>query len=225
MADHFRVPRVLLDSLIQRQGQTLFRWRSFLPLALVPAALVALADSTPIDYWFGETAEDVWIGFSMLVAYLGLAVRVMTVGFVPGRTSGRNTSEQRADSLNTTGMYSVVRNPLYLGNFLTLLGFAMMTMVWWFVVLVVLSFALYYERIILTEEDILRGKFGAVYEAWASKTPVFFPRLALWRRPEWKFSLRAVLRREHVGLYLIAVVSTLIEAGVELLGEGETLYS
>ena len=32
-------------------------------------------------------------------------------------TSGRNTHDQVADSLNTSGIYSIVRHPLYVGNF------------------------------------------------------------------------------------------------------------
>ncbi|MGC9453013.1 MAG: methyltransferase family protein, partial [Oceanipulchritudo sp.] len=48
-------------------------------------------------------------------------------------TSGRNTKQQVAYSLNTTGFYSVVRNPLYLGNFFMYLGIALFTHHWWLV--------------------------------------------------------------------------------------------
>ncbi|MGB8874133.1 MAG: hypothetical protein WCC75_12145, partial [Desulfobaccales bacterium] len=43
-------------------------------------------------------------------------------GLPPRGTSGRNTQGQVAETLNTTGIYSLVRNPLYLGNFLIWLG-------------------------------------------------------------------------------------------------------
>lgn len=49
-----------------------------------------------------------------------------TIGQVPKGTSGRNTSQQVADTLSTDGVYSVVRHPLYLGNFLMCMGVSMM---------------------------------------------------------------------------------------------------
>ena len=117
---------------------------------------------------------------------------------------GRNTrAGQVADVLNTTGMYSIVRHPLYLGNFVIWLGVAMYCGVWWFVVIVVLLFWLYYERIMFAEEEFLRRKFGDTYVEWAAATPAFLPRLKGWRRAELPFSLRSVLRREYPGLFAI----------------------
>ncbi|NLL27934.1 MAG: DUF1295 domain-containing protein [Bacteroidales bacterium] len=42
--------------------------------------------------------------------------------FIPKGISGKNTEKQIADFLNTKGMYSIVRHPLYLGDFLMWLG-------------------------------------------------------------------------------------------------------
>ena len=47
----------------------------------------------------------------LLVAFSGVAVRALTIGFTASDTSGRNPEGQVADSLNTTRMYSLVRNP------------------------------------------------------------------------------------------------------------------
>ena len=111
---------------------------------------------------------------------LGVAVRA-SQRFTASHTSGRNTEGQVADSLNTTGMYSIVRNPLYLGNFLMILGVVLFLRIWWIPALYATLFALYYERIIFAEEMFLRDKFGQDYLAWASKTPAFFPKFALWK--------------------------------------------
>ncbi len=51
------------------------------------------------------------------VSLKGIMVRIMAIGYIPKGASGRNT-RQKADDLNTTGMYSVARNPLYSGNYL-----------------------------------------------------------------------------------------------------------
>ncbi|MDX6804478.1 isoprenylcysteine carboxylmethyltransferase family protein [Terrihabitans rhizophilus] len=203
---------MLLNERFKEQGGFLFRWRGSLPFLLLPFAALAVAQAgNEVQAGFGKGAEEFCEGLSIAVALAGALLRVYTVGFVPAGTSGRNTNGQRADSLNTSGIYSVVRNPLYLGNFLVLLGFCIGTQVWWLVLGVALVFALYYERIIAAEEAYLVEKFGGAYTVWAERTPAFFPNFTLWRAPDLPFSLRTVLRREYNGLYLVLVVLCAME--------------
>jgi protein-S-isoprenylcysteine O-methyltransferase Ste14 len=209
-----------LDRQLEREGVVLFRWRSYLPLVLVPLALIAASQSGYFEHRFGHALEQTWMAVCLGVCFLGLALRVLTVGFVPRASSGRNTHEQRAETLNTTGSYAVVRNPLYLGNYLVLLGFSLATKVWWFPVIASLGFALYYERIIWAEERFLQRKFAEAFTQWAETTPAFLPDIRLWRRPELPFSFRAVLRREYSSFFLIVVVMTLIELSGAILGVG-----
>jgi protein-S-isoprenylcysteine O-methyltransferase Ste14 len=115
---------------MQRQGDWLFRWRSFLPLLFVPPLVVAVHDM----HWplGSHEAHQKWEIVCLAVSLLGLAIRVLTVGCTPKNTSGRNTKDgQVAESLNTSGVYSVVRHPLYLGNFLIGVGAVMLPMEWW----------------------------------------------------------------------------------------------
>ena len=102
---------------------------------------------------------------------------------MPKDTSRRNTGRPQAETLNTTGLYSVVRHPLYLGNYLMWLGVALFPGAWWAPVIVSLVFWLYYERIMFAEEEFLRRQFGEHYTAWAAATPAFLPRLGRWRSP------------------------------------------
>ncbi len=211
---------MLLKDLLPIQGRWLFRWRSYLPLALLPFALVALWDSRGFAERYGEAAEVACLALALSLSFLGLFVRIMTVGFVPAGTSGRNAREQRAETLNTTGIYATVRNPLYLGNFLILIGFVVALKSLWLVVLTCLFFALYYERIIFAEEAFLEETFGARYSQWAARTPAFFPRPGLWSSPELAFSLRTVLKRENHGCYLIIFVFSAIALVDHVLVEG-----
>lgn len=184
-------------------GTWLFRRRGYLPLLLFPLLLAAAAGG-PADQ---GGAAAVWEGFCVAVALGGLALRVATVGFVPKDTSQRNTGRPQAEALNTTGLYSVVRHPLYAGNFLMWLGVALYPRAWWAPVIVSLVFWLYYERIMFAEEEFLRRRFGDEYLAWAAATPAFFPRLRAWRPPATGFCLLTVLRREHSSL--LAVIASL----------------
>ncbi|SLN75793.1 methyltransferase family protein [Oceanibacterium hippocampi] len=208
---------------LEQDGGFLFRWRSYLPLVIVPVGLPALYQAAQFEALWGERAEDIWMLACILLSIGGLAIRWLTVGFVPAGTSGRNTHEQRASFLNTTGLYSVVRNPLYLGNFVVILGIALATKSWWFVLIVALAYWLYIERIIAAEERFLAAKFGAGYLDWLGVTPAFLPAFRLWKRPAERFSLRTVLRREYNGVLSVGLAYYGLEAITDLAIEGESL--
>lgn len=214
---------MLLNEELRNQGNFLFRWRGYLPFFLLPLAVVAVQDSGYFFTVFGEAGEEAWEVLCLVISLSGLCIRAFVIGFAPRGTSGRNTDAQRAEVLNTTGPYSIARNPLYLGNYLVLLGFVLAIKVWWFILLACLIFAIYYERIILAEESFLQRKFGDVYLDWAARTPAFFPNFRLWRRSALSFSTRSALRREYNCFFLIVVFFTANEMAYDLLFEGERL--
>ena len=160
-----------------------------------------------------------WGIICLLISFSGLLVRAITVGFVPKGTSGRNTDQQIAEALNQTGIYSVVRHPLYLGNFLMWLGLFMFIGLWWFVVICALMYWLYYERIMFAEEEFLRRNYTDRYEEWARRTPAFWPRLSAWTPSTLHFSLRNVLKQEYNGLFSMVLSFVLINAISHLFTE------
>jgi protein-S-isoprenylcysteine O-methyltransferase Ste14 len=204
----------------ERTGNWLFRWRSYIPLVLLAPMLAAMHHP---DYLAQDrSGNDAWAVVCMAVSLAGLAIRVLTVGHVPRGTSGRNTHDgQIAEVLNTSGIYSLVRHPLYLGNFVIWIGVAMFCRLWWLTAIVALLFWIYYERIMFAEEEFLRRKFGDAYVAWANHTPAFLPRLSGWRRPDLPFSLRTVLRREYPGLFGICVCFFALEAYQRVVIHGQ----
>jgi protein-S-isoprenylcysteine O-methyltransferase Ste14 len=194
---------------MEDSGSWLFRHRGSLPLVMIPVFLVCLCSFTYLDK--SHVLNEFWQGLCMAVSLLGLAVRVVTVGCAPIGTSGRNTKEQIAETLSTTGVYSVVRHPLYLGNFLIMLGFAMWPHLWWLVVLTACVYALYYERIMLAEEAFLRQRFGETFEQWAAATPAFIPKFRLWKPSPVPFCWRTVAQREYNAFFLILSVFFLFD--------------
>jgi protein-S-isoprenylcysteine O-methyltransferase Ste14 len=178
------------------RGEWLFRHRSYLPALLVCPLVVGLVGNG--RSMAGGPAW--WFPLCLCVSLLGLVLRGATVGCVPPETSGRNTRRQKAEHLNTTGLYSVVRHPLYLGNFAIWTGIVLTLRDWGVLLLFACIFWLYYERIIAAEERFLNQRFGAAYRAWSRRTPAFVPRLSRWRPPVLRFSMRAVLAREYCGL-------------------------
>ncbi len=204
---------------MEKNGNWLFRWRSYLPLGVVALFLLALRD---YRYPGGSEAVDhIWEALCLLISFLGLGIRIFTVGHTPKKTSGRNTKKQIADTLNTTGIYSIVRNPLYLGNFFMGLGVALFAYLWWLALLYILIFWLYYERIILAEEAFLRQKFGDEFAAWAHKTPVFWPKFTKYRRADLPFSCRNVLRREYNGFFNVILALFSLEIIGDYYAQGK----
>jgi protein-S-isoprenylcysteine O-methyltransferase Ste14 len=192
---------------MQAQGQWLFRWRSYLPLLFLALFIPAIITF----HSFGNDLTDrIWEVVCLFVGLFGLTIRCLVTGYAPAGTSGRNTKSQIAETLNTKGLYSLVRNPLYLGNFFMWLAPIMFVHVWWLCIIFMLVFILYYERIIVTEEAFLSQKFGDDFVQWSSQTSAFFPKHFHWQKPDLPFSWKHILHREYHGLYgLIASLTIL----------------
>jgi protein-S-isoprenylcysteine O-methyltransferase Ste14 len=161
-------------------------------------------------------ASRAWLAVSFAAGFIGILIRAAALAFAPEGTSSRDTHQLRAPSLNTTGMYSIVRNPLYLGNALLWLGAVASLGLWWLVVLIALLYWLYIERVILVEESFLEREFGRQFTDWAAETPAFVPNPALWRPAVGRFSWRR-LSTEHNGLLGFVAAVTLFSVGVEVI--------
>ena len=204
-------------------GNWLFKRRGYLPLFLfaVLIALMAVSaqDAPRHESLPGQLFE--YLCFSISV--LGLCIRMVVLGVVPEKTSGRNTNSQVAEALNTDGVYSVVRHPLYLGNFFIYLGLSLFPGNWWFAIIFCLLFWIYYERIMFAEEDFLERKFGEAYRTWAAQTPAFFPRLRRWKWPRRRFRILNALRRDRSAILGLAIGYGVLEATERItLGEDIT---
>lgn len=196
---------------LERSGNWLFRGRSYFPLALY--ALMAVVIGMKWDPLFREF-DTVIALCCIAVSMLGLVIRALTIGYTPRGTSGRNTKAgQVAEVLNTKGMYSLVRHPLYLGNFFMWLGIMIYVGNLWFTVVCCLLYWLYYERIMFAEEGYLRVKFGQSYLDWSVDVPSFWPRNLKWKSPDVDFSVRNVLKREYNGFFAVFLSLALVSAG------------
>ena len=210
---------MFLQTELEKSGSWLFRHRSFLAFAGFPLLAVGLKHFTYIGH--SEQINERWQIICFAISMAGLAVRILTIGFVPRRTSGRNTDKQVAQSLNTTGMYSLVRNPLYLGNFLMMLGFALFFHTWWVVIVATFVCGLSYYCIVQAEEAFLKERFGREFEQWASERPAFFPNLSGWQRPALPFCWRTVLRREYTGFFIVTAGFFILDAVADSIAEGQ----
>lgn len=193
----------------RKQGNWLFRWRSYLPLIMIVMVLLGMSY---FEYpGHSEKWDDLWEIACLFISFSGVGIRFLTIGYTPEGTSGTNTRKQIADVLNTTGMYSTVRHPLYLGNFIIWFGLSAFFHLWWFSLIIILIFWLYYERIMFAEEEFLREKFGDSYSDWSEKTPAFLPDIRKWCCSDMTFSFRKAIKNEYKSFFAVIVSFTILE--------------
>jgi protein-S-isoprenylcysteine O-methyltransferase Ste14 len=192
----------------ENSGNWLFKRRSWLPVFFIAAGLVMMYLENRQAIIFDLRDEMIFLGVSIF----GQIIRILTVGFAPKNTSGRNTAGgQIADELNVTGIYSVVRHPLYVGNFFMWLGPVLFLKSAWFTVIFCLVYWLYYERIMFAEEQFLRKKFGEVYDKWSEKVSAFIPFNVKFINSGLRFSARNVLKREYNSFVNIFVIFAILD--------------
>jgi protein-S-isoprenylcysteine O-methyltransferase Ste14 len=194
---------------LESSGQFLFRYRGQIPVILFFLAV-------PVIYYtdYDCMSEGLVVAisiFAIVLSSFGLIVRSMAVGATPKGTSGRNTRSQVAESLNTSGIYSMVRHPLYLGNYFMWIGIVIFTYNVYFFLIVSLAFWLYYERIMFAEESFLEKKFGGEYTAWSLTVPAFIPSLSKYKKSHLPFSFKSIMRREYSGVLATVFGFTFID--------------
>ena len=193
----------------ESSGNFLFKYRGQLPVMLFILAVPAIY-FTPYQQLTPQTVKIVKI-LAVALSVGGFLFRAYAIGTTPKGTSGRNTKEQVATVLNSTGVYSIVRHPLYLGNYFMWIGIVVFTGNFSFFVIASLLFWLYYERIMFAEERYLEKKFGQEYLNWSLKAPAFVPAFRNFIPGDTSFSLKTVLRREYSGVLATVIGFIFVE--------------
>jgi protein-S-isoprenylcysteine O-methyltransferase Ste14 len=212
----------LIDS-FEKSGNFLFKYRGHLPLVLFIVA-IPFAIITPYNVLNKNELirSIIWI-LSFFFIFTGHMIRILTVGSRYMQSSGRNRSHQVAKELNTTGIYSIVRHPLYLGNALIWLGLVCFLENGWFVITFILLFWLYYERIMFAEERFLERQFGEKFKKWSEKVPAFIPSFQNRIPSNSDFSWRIVFKNEYPGLissmttilFILILKRSVINGGID----------
>ena len=143
----------LIEKMIQ-SGNYLFQYRGQIPIILFIIAIPVIYSSSYYNQ-LDNTLISIIQYTAITISSLGILFRYITIGTTPIGTSGRNRNSQIADKLNTTGVYSIVRNPLYLGNYLIWLGVSLYSLSYIFVLLISIFFLFHYQQDLLQNEILL----------------------------------------------------------------------
>jgi len=169
-------------------------WRRLVAYGFA-AALLVLADpkGSPLASW--------GIHAGAAVALWGEAWRIWGCGHL-----------RKNKAVISSGPYAHVRNPLYLGTFLCLVGFCVAAgnreVLFYLLPAGVLVFTAYYtpkkERV---ESDRLRRRFGEEFDRYHAAVPGYLPRITAWegaaRAP---FSARLVVDNSEVPTALLVLL-------------------
>lgn len=189
---------------LARSGKALFIIRGTYMYVLIAVGVLIAYLSGARGPFASETANCAWFWVSFGVASAGALWRIIVNGFAALGTSGNQKMGAVASELNTTGPYSLVRNPLYVGRIVNFTGIAMLTGSWVYGALVFLISVLIYERVSVYEEEFLREKFGPSHADWAARVPALLPRLHGWTKPKYPFWWRRAIRREYKKIFQLA---------------------
>jgi protein-S-isoprenylcysteine O-methyltransferase Ste14 len=85
--------------------------------------------------------------------------------------------------LTTTGPYRYMRNPLYIGNTLLLVGLSVLMELLWMVPVALVYCAIVYTLVVRDEERRLESEYGARYEEYRRQVPRWMPRASLEAAP------------------------------------------
>ena len=147
------------------------RW-IFVPLAVIgvlSAYLPAYTDR--LDVWTIDGDATRWLGLALYT--VGGVLRLWPV-FVLGRRFSGLVAIQPGHSLVTSGIYSIIRHPSYLGLLIGSLGWGLAFRSVAGVLLAVLTVPVILARI-RAEEALLRTQFGAEYDAYRARTARLIP--------------------------------------------------
>lgn len=149
-------------------GNFSFKYRGF----MLPVAVLLLA--IPSRTFSDDPAVAGLIGF--VLAVVGQAARITTIGLAYIIRGGKD-HKVYAEELVTSGLYSHVRNPMYVGNFFLILGLAVASNSWVFALVGVPLALGMHKAIVAAEEHFLRTRFGAQYDGYVARVPRWVPRL------------------------------------------------
>lgn len=149
--------------LTTRFGGWLFRHRTSLP-APVALVIVMLPGS--------KSASLFLVGAGVAITLVGELIRLWAVHHI-GAIS--RTRSERLGPLVATGPFALVRNPLYVGNILLWVGFAIAARMLWLAPIILVLLALEYHAIVRWEEALLESRLGEAYREYAARVPRWIP--------------------------------------------------
>lgn len=173
------------------------RWLTYwrVPLLAIPSILLFLYVDRRVPFYFGA-----------VVAIAGQAIQTWSGSHIHKDTR-----------LTISGPYSHVRNPMYIGRFVLMLGFILMLWNVYLTAAYLVLFAYYAHTRVLREEARLKELFGTDYERYCSEVNRWLPRVRPYSAADPRKASWQAVRRNHEDIHFIGLALFLAAIYVRLL--------
>lgn len=185
--------------MIVQIGDWFFKYRNI----AFPAMLLALFTGLPPTPFLGSPVIDAWADMlGLLLALAGSGLRAWVIGLAYIKRGGLD-KKVHADTLVSSGMFAVCRNPLYVGNALVLLGLFVVHNNPLAYIIGLLFFGVAYWGIVAAEEKFLAEKFGDDYRAYCARVNRFWPDFTHYREAVegMDFNWRRIVIKDYSTVY------------------------
>jgi protein-S-isoprenylcysteine O-methyltransferase Ste14 len=152
-----------------RLGNFLFHYRN----GLFPVAYLLFLCPSPRIF----SDDTLAVALGLVLALNGQLLRALTIGLAYIVRGGRKRRVY-AELLVQEGIFAHCRNPLYLGNFLIIIGLGLVDNSLFFILIGAPLFFIAYLAIIAAEENYLRQKFGQAFDDYCACVNRFIPNFA-----------------------------------------------
>jgi protein-S-isoprenylcysteine O-methyltransferase Ste14 len=199
-------------------GTFLFRWRNILFPVLMVLCFVIFRP----QYIFNSALVTIMLVFTGVVMILaGEWIRFLTIGYEYIERGGKN-KQIYASRLVTGGIYAHSRNPMYVGNILIAVGFAVLTTSLPAYVIIIPFFVFVYQSIVAAEEDYLSKQFGDEFKQYCATVNRYIPSVTGFRHllTEAHYDWKRALRKDFGTCAGIAVGLAVMEIWREYFSEG-----
>lgn len=152
--------------------------------------------------------------FGFALSAIGVVIRLVSRAWKTTHEGG---------GLVTTGPYSIVRNPMYVGSFLAGLGLCLILGSYAFLFVYAAAFAITHGLIARREEGELTARWPEEYGAYKASVPGWFPspvRFIKSVRRSWLAVSKRALLSERTNCFGIIIGAVLAEAWTHYVMEG-----
>jgi protein-S-isoprenylcysteine O-methyltransferase Ste14 len=191
-------------------GNFLFRYRDkAFPLIILSLFIIAVP---PHDLFNKEYLENIKDILALIIAFTGLSVRAIVIGFAYIKRGGMN-KKVYAENLVTDGIFGICRNPLYVGNVLIYTGVFLMHGNPLVTLTGICLFLFIYQCIVYAEETYLAEKFGKGYQEYCADVPRWIPKFSRFKEATegMSFNIRRVILKDYTTIATTTIMLTLTE--------------